>query len=77
MRELIQAESNAASKHTNANRIKSKSSLDPIKVDEALRSLEYATKVYESLNLQVKRISGEMLLKERKYLNTQKRSFND
>lgn len=75
MRELIQAESNAASKHTNANRIKSKSSLDPIKVDEALRSLEYATKVYESLNLQVKRISGEMLFERKEVLEYTEKKF--
>lgn len=61
MRELIQAEAQTNAKHAHANKMKNKASLDPIKVDEALRSLEYASKVQELLNLQVKRISGEML----------------
>ncbi|KAI5966323.1 VPS17 [Candida pseudojiufengensis] len=61
MRELIQAEAQTNQKQIQAAKIKNKVSLDPIKVDEALRSLEYAAKVQESLNLQVKRISGEML----------------
>lgn len=61
MRELLQAEAQTKSKHYQATKIKNKSSLDPFKVDEAIRSLEYATKAEESLNLQVKRISGEMI----------------
>lgn len=75
MRELIQAEANAVSKHTSANKIKCKSSLDPIKVDEALRSLEYATKVQESLSLQVKRISGEMLFERKEVLEYTEKKF--
>ncbi|EGW34682.1 uncharacterized protein SPAPADRAFT_57730 [Spathaspora passalidarum NRRL Y-27907] len=69
MRELLQAEAQTAAKHAQANKIKSRSSLDPIKVDEALRSLEYATKVEESLNLQVKRISGEMLYERKEVID--------
>lgn len=65
MRELLQAQAQTKAKHLQATKIKSKVSLDPIKVDEALRSLEYATKAEESLNMQVKRISGEMMF-ERK-----------
>ena len=61
MRELLQAETQTKTKHYQATKIKNKSALDPIKVDEAIRSLEYATKTEESLNLQIKRISGEML----------------
>ncbi|CAH6722742.1 vacuolar protein sorting-associated protein 17 [[Candida] jaroonii] len=69
MRELIQAQQNTQAKHLQANKIKSKSSLDPIKVDEAIRSLEYATKTEESLNLQIKRISGEMLIEKDEILD--------
>lgn len=64
MRELIQAKQQTEAKHLHANKIKSKSSLDPIKADEALRALEYATKAEESLTLQVKRISGEMMIEK-------------
>ncbi|KAK6457534.1 vacuolar sorting protein [Scheffersomyces xylosifermentans] len=69
MRELTQAEAQTQTRHQNATRIKNKSSLDPIKVDEAIRSLEYATKAEESLNLQVKRISGEMLFERDEIIN--------
>lgn len=65
MRELVQAEQQSQLKHQHAAKIKNKSSLDPIKVDEAIRSLEYATKVEESLKLQVKRISGEMMFEQK------------
>ncbi|CAH2355355.1 vacuolar protein sorting-associated protein 17 [[Candida] railenensis] len=69
MRELSTAEKDTKSKHLQANKIKNKSSLDPLKVDEALRSLEYASKTEESLNLQLKRISGEMLFEKQEIIN--------
>ncbi|RLV92698.1 Vacuolar protein sorting-associated protein 17 [Spathaspora sp. JA1] len=75
MRELLQAESQTANKHAQANKIKSRSSLDPIKVDEAIRSLEYATKVEESLNLQVQRISGEMLYERQEIVDFTERKI--
>lgn len=68
MRELVQAELQTQTKHQHAARIKNKSSLDPIKVDEAIRLLEYATKVEDSLNLQVKRISGEMMMEKKEVI---------
>lgn len=69
MRELVQAEQQTKAKHAYATKIKSRSALDPLKVDEAIRSLEYATKAEESLNLQVKRISGEMLYDKKEILD--------
>ncbi|CAI5757641.1 unnamed protein product [Candida verbasci] len=69
MRELVQAESQTKSKQIQANKIKNKSSLDPIKVDEALRSLEYVQKVQESLTLQIQRISGEMLFERKEVID--------
>ena len=75
MRELTQAETQTQTKHQNATRIKNKSALDPIKVDEAIRSLEYATKTEESLNLQVKRISGEMLFERKEIIQFTEKKF--
>lgn len=60
MREYIQAQAQTKAKQIQAHKIKSKSSLDPVKVDEALRSLELSTLAEENLQCQVKRISGEM-----------------
>lgn len=75
MRELLQAQAQTKAKHAQANKIKSKVSLDPIKVDEALRSLEYATKAEESLSAQVKRISGEMLFERKEVLEHVEKKF--
>lgn len=75
MRELLQAESQTKTKHYQAAKIKNKSALDPIKVDEAIRSLEYATKTEESLNMQIKRISGEMLYEKEEVLNHVEKKF--
>lgn len=69
MRELLQAQAQTQAKHAQATRYKSKLSLDPIKVDEALRSLDYATKAEENLNMQVKRISGEMTFEKRELVS--------
>lgn len=76
MRELIQAQQQTRAKHLQANKVKNKSALDPIKVDEAIRSLEYATKAEESLNLQVKRISGEMLIEKNEVIEHTERKFH-
>ncbi|GEQ72773.1 hypothetical protein JCM33374_g6461 [Metschnikowia sp. JCM 33374] len=75
MREHIQAQSQTRSKHATATKIKSKSSLDPIKVDEALSSLEYATKAEENLHLQVKRISGEMMFERKEAIDFFEKKF--
>lgn len=65
MRELNQAQAQTRAKHMAANKVKSRSSLDPIRVDEALSSLEYATRAEENLHQQVKRISGEMMFEKK------------
>lgn len=75
MRELLQAEAQTNAKHVHANKMKNKASLDPIKVDEALRALEYASKVQELLNLQVKRISGEMLFEKDEVVDFVEKKF--
>ncbi|EEQ37430.1 putative vacuolar protein sorting-associated protein [Clavispora lusitaniae] len=69
MRELLHAQAQTQAKHAQATKFKNKSSLDPIKVDEALRALDYATKAEESLQMQVKRISGEMIFEKREVVN--------
>lgn len=75
MRELLQAQAQTKAKHVQATKIKNKVSLDPIKVDEALRSLEYATKAEESLNMQVKRISGEMMFERKEVVDHIEKKF--
>lgn len=65
MREFVQAQAQTKSKHLLATKIKNKAYLDPIKVDEALRALELASKCEESLSMQIKRISGEMMFEKK------------
>lgn len=69
MRELIQAEAQTKSKHVQATKIKSRASLDPIRAEEAIRSFEYAQKAEESLHMQVKRISGEMMFERKEVID--------
>lgn len=61
MRELAAAERDTRLKHAHATKVKARVSLDPLRVDEAVRALEYAAKTEELLRLQLKRILGEML----------------
>lgn len=75
MRELMQAEAQTKTKHVYASKMKNKSSLDPIRVDEAIRSLEFATQAEESLHKQVKRISGEMMYERREVLDFTEKRF--
>lgn len=75
MRELLQAQAQTRAKHINATKIKSKSSLDPIKVDEALSSLEHATRAEESLHMQVKRILGEMMFERKEAIEFYEKKF--
>lgn len=74
-REFIQAQAQTKAKHLNATKIKSRSSLDPIKVDEALNLLEVATRAEENLNMQVKRISGEMMFERKETIEFLERKF--
>ncbi|ODQ81801.1 hypothetical protein BABINDRAFT_58495 [Babjeviella inositovora NRRL Y-12698] len=62
MRELIQAQDSTKSSHTRVVKIKNRSVIDPLKVDEAIKALEFATQIEKNLTLQVKRISGEMII---------------
>lgn len=69
MRELSQAEAQTKAKHSQASKIKNKASLDPIRAEEALKVLEYAQKAEESLHMQVKRISGEMMFERKEVID--------
>lgn len=69
MRELIQAEAHTKAKHVQATKIKSKASLDPIRAEEAIRTLEFAQKSEESLHMQVKRVSGEMMFERKEVVD--------
>jgi hypothetical protein len=69
MRELINAEEATKKKHSTITKLKMKSTIDPLKVDEAIRSLELCDKHEKELKYQVKRTTYEMLIEAKEYLD--------
>lgn len=67
MRELINAEENTRKRQMTIGRLKAKSIIDPVKIDEAIRSLELANNYEKELRYEVKRTTYEMLLESREY----------
>ncbi|ODQ62371.1 hypothetical protein WICANDRAFT_26971 [Wickerhamomyces anomalus NRRL Y-366-8] len=68
MRDLVTAQSNTKLKHENARKLRNKRDINPIKVDEAIRSLQEATNYEEELTLKIKRITENMLIEKKEYL---------
>ncbi|KAH3660185.1 hypothetical protein OGAPHI_007390 [Ogataea philodendri] len=68
MRELLNAEDNTKKRHSTIARLKTKSIIDPVKVDEAIRALELASNYEKELKYQVKRTTYEMLLEADEFL---------
>lgn len=69
MRELTNAEESAKKKHMTITRLKMKSTIDPIKVDEAIRALELSNNYEKELKFQVRRTTYEMLIESKEYIN--------
>lgn len=77
MRDLLNAQSDTNRKHNFASKVKNKAAFDPIRADEAIQALELASKVEESLRLQVIRISGEMLYGRKEILEFVEKKFRE
>ena len=77
MRDLLNAQNDTNRKHKFASKVKNKAAFDPIRVDEAIQALELASKVEESLRLQVIRISGEMLYGRQEILKFLEKKFRE
>lgn len=69
MRELINAEETTKKKHMTITKLKMKSTIDPIKVDEAIRALELSNNYEKELKYQVRRTTYEMLIEAKEYIN--------
>lgn len=69
MRELITAEEATKKKHMTITKLKMKSTIDPIKVDEAIRALELSNNCEKELRYQVKRTTYEMSIEAQEYIN--------
>lgn len=68
MRELNTAQGQVDAKQLQVNKMKAKTTLDPLRVEESLRLLDYATKTRDSMALQVRRILGEMIIERKQVL---------
>ncbi len=75
MRELIKAQANTKSKHSVAQRLKASSSINPLKVDEAINSLDEATRYEEGITRKVNRVTENMLLEKDEYLKQVENMF--
>ncbi|KAG0687127.1 hypothetical protein C6P40_002850 [Pichia californica] len=68
MRELSTAEEATKKKHMTITKLKMKSTIDPIKVDEAIRALELSNNYEKELKYQVRRTTYEMLIEAKEYI---------
>ncbi|TID25531.1 hypothetical protein CANINC_002921 [Pichia inconspicua] len=68
IRELLNAEEATKRKHAVITKIKMKTRIDPIQVDEAIRALEQSNVHEKELRYQVKRTTYEMLIEAKEYL---------
>lgn len=62
LKELLNAEEITRKKHLTIDKLKMKSTIDPLKVDESIRALEISNKYEKELRYQVKRASFEMVI---------------
>ncbi|CCD23805.1 retromer subunit VPS17 NDAI_0C01440 [Naumovozyma dairenensis CBS 421] len=68
MRELSQAQQNSKVKQEQARRLRSKRDSNPLKVDDALRSLKQATRTEQELTLKLQKITANMLIEQKEWL---------
>lgn len=69
MRELTTAEETTKKRHMTITKLKMKSTIDPIKVDEAIRALELSNNYEKELRYQVKRTTYEMLIEAQEFIS--------
>ncbi|VEU21495.1 DEKNAAC102624 [Brettanomyces naardenensis] len=67
MRELLSAEEGTRKRHSTIAKLKSKSIIDPVRIDDAIRSLEMASNYEKELRYEVKRTTYEMLIEAGEY----------
>ena len=68
MRELSQAQQAVKGRQETARRLRSKRDVNPLKVEEAVRNLQAATRTEQQLTLKLQRITDNLLLEREKWL---------
>lgn len=72
IRELISAQSTSSTRHATAARLRSSATINPLRVDEALSSLEDAKQVEAALTAKVNRVTNNLMREKRVWFeNTQ------
>ncbi|SCW02331.1 LAFE_0F04082g1_1 [Lachancea fermentati] len=69
MRDLLQAQQNSKFRQEQARKLRAKRDVSPLKVDEAIRQLKYATTVEHELTMKLKRTTANMLLEKQRWLD--------
>lgn len=69
MKELLNAEEITKKKHLAIDKLKMKSTIDPLKVDESIKALELSNKYEKELRYQVKRATFEMIIESDDAMN--------
>lgn len=68
MRELINAEEVTRRRHATIAKLKTRSIIDPIKIDESIRALELAANYENELSNQIKRTTYNMIIEGQNYI---------
>ncbi|SCV06077.1 LANO_0H21594g1_1 [Lachancea nothofagi CBS 11611] len=68
MRDLLQAQQNSRFRQEQARKLRAKRDVSPLKVDDAIRALKVATTTEHELTLKLRRITANMLLQKREWL---------
>ena len=68
MRELSQAQQAVKGRQETARKLRSKRDVNPLKVEEAVRNLQAATRAEQQLTLKLQRITDNLLLEREKWL---------
>ena len=69
MRDLIQAQQNTKAKQEQARKLRSKRDANPIKIDDAQRSMKLANQNEQELTVQLQRVTANMLIERNQWVS--------
>lgn len=69
MRDLIQAQQNTKAKQEQARKLRSKRDTNPIKIDDAQRSMKLANQNEQELTVQLQRVTANMLIERNQWVS--------
>lgn len=69
MRDLLQAQQNSKNKQEMARKLRSRRDTNPMKVEDAIRSLKIASTTEQNLTLKLHRVTGNMVIERSEWIN--------